>query len=42
MKNKHGNPPVAASNPHPYVHPYQNYENQQVNTYPQQTPEISG
>ena len=35
MKNKHGNHPVAASNPHPYVHPYLNNNNQQPNTYPQ-------
>ena len=40
MKNKHGNHPVAASNPHPYVHPYLNNNNQQPNTYPQRTPEM--
>ena len=25
MKNKHGNHPVATSNPHPHVHPYLNH-----------------
>ena len=43
MKNKHGNhpksgQPVAASNPHPYVHPYLNNASQQP--YPQRTPEM--
>ena len=37
MKNKHVNHPVAASNPHPYVHPYLH---QKPNTYPQRTPEM--
>ena len=45
MKNKHGNhlnsvQPLAASNPHPYVHPYLNNNNQQSNPYPQCTPEM--
>ena len=43
IKNKHGNhpnstQPVAASNPHPYVHPYINNASQQP--YPQRTPEM--
>ena len=37
IKNKHGNHTVAASNPHPYVHPY---VQQQPNPYPQRTPEM--
>ena len=31
---------VAASNPHPYLHPYLNNNNQQSNTYPQRTSEM--
>ena len=38
MKNKHGNHPVAASNPHPNVHPYLNNASQEP--YPQRTPEM--
>ena len=30
MKNKHGNHPVATSNPHPYVHPYLNHTNHSI------------
>ena len=45
IKNKHGNhpnsaQPVAASNPHPYVHPYINNASQQPITYQQRTPEM--
>ena len=45
IKNKHGNhpnsaQPVAASNPHPYVHPYLNNVNQQPDARPQRTPEM--
>ena len=40
IKNKHGNHTVAASNPHPYVHPFLSHANQQVNTYPHRTPEM--
>ena len=37
IKNKHGNHTVAASNPHPYVHPY---VQQQPNSHPQRTAEM--
>ena len=37
MKNKHGNHPVAASNPQPYVH---RYLHQKPNTYAQHTSEM--
>ena len=30
MKNKHGNHPVATSNPHPHVHPYLNHTNHSI------------
>ena len=43
-KNKHDfqepNSHQHVSNSHPYVHPYINNTNQQVNTYPQRTPEM--
>ena len=38
IKNKHGNHTVAASNPHPYVHPY--VQQQQPNSHPQRTAEM--
>ena len=42
MNNKHGiqstTPKGYTSQPHPYVHPFLSHANQQVNTYPQQTP----
>jgi hypothetical protein len=43
QRNKHGNhlksaQPAAASNPHPYIHPYLNNASQQP--YPQRTPEM--
>ena len=45
LRNKHGNhsnsaQKVAASNPHPYLHPYLNNNNQQPNTFPQRTAEM--
>ena len=44
MNNKHGihsTQPVAASKPHPYVHPYMTHANQQTpSAFPPRTPEM--